>query len=200
VGSDARRRDAGDAGAHRRGAARLSAAAVASRPAAESFPHLGPGSPAPVFKPLAAVREANACGPDPDTTPASIFQQPAKAPIAARPAQPKARRFIPPEDRFQSGFHDPLTAYEVGASKYEELAKGQMLGAETGLLKILFHSKTLQILGVHAIGENATEIIDIGQAVLALGATIEYFRDTTFNYPTLAEAYKVAGLDGLNRL
>jgi NAD(P) transhydrogenase len=90
--------------------------------------------------------------------------------------------------------------YEIGQSKYEELAKGQMLGAEIGLLKILFDPRTHKILGVHAIGESAAEIIHIGQAVLALGGTIEYFRDTTFNYPTLAEAYKVAGLDGLNRL
>ncbi|HMF09462.1 MAG TPA: Si-specific NAD(P)(+) transhydrogenase, partial [Thermoanaerobaculia bacterium] len=78
--------------------------------------------------------------------------------------------------------------YEIGQSKYEELAKGQMLGAEVGLLKILFDPRTHKILGVHAIGESAAEIIHIGQAVLALGGTIEYFRDTTFNYPTLAEA------------
>jgi NAD(P) transhydrogenase len=90
--------------------------------------------------------------------------------------------------------------YEVGQAKYEELAKGQMLGVDVGLLKILFDPKSLKLLGVHAIGESAAEIIHIGQAVLSLGATIEYFRDTTFNYPTLAEAYKVAGLDGLNRL
>ena len=90
--------------------------------------------------------------------------------------------------------------YEIGQARYEELAKGQMLGAEVGLLKILFDPRTHKILGVHAIGESAAEIIHIGQAVLALGGTIEYFRDTTFNYPTLAEAYKVAGLDGLNRL
>ncbi|MGH9367350.1 MAG: Si-specific NAD(P)(+) transhydrogenase [Thermoanaerobaculia bacterium] len=90
--------------------------------------------------------------------------------------------------------------YEVGLSKFAELAKGQMLGDEVGMLKILFHPKTLKLLGVHAIGERAAEIIHIGQAVLALDATIEYFRDTTFNYPTLAEAYKVAGLDGLNKL
>jgi NAD(P) transhydrogenase len=90
--------------------------------------------------------------------------------------------------------------YEIGLARYEELAKGQMLGAEVGLLKILFDPQSLKILGVHAIGENAAEIIHIGQAVIAFDGTIEYFRDTTFNYPTLAEAYKVAGLDGLNRL
>jgi len=90
--------------------------------------------------------------------------------------------------------------YEVGIARYEELAKGQMLGDETGLLKILFHPETLKLLGVHGIGDRASEIIHIGQAVLALGGTLEYFRDNVFNYPTLAEAYKVAALDGLNKL
>jgi NAD(P) transhydrogenase len=90
--------------------------------------------------------------------------------------------------------------YEVGQAKYAELAKGQMVGAEVGQLKVLFHPKTLRVLGVHAIGDGATEIIHIGQAVLSFGGTIEYFRDTVFNYPTFAEAYKVAGLDGLNKL
>jgi len=90
--------------------------------------------------------------------------------------------------------------YEVGVAKYEELAKGQILGDETGLLKLLFDPESLLLLGAHAIGEGATELIHIGQAVLALGGTIEYFRDTVFNYPTLAEAYKVAALAGLNRL
>lgn len=90
--------------------------------------------------------------------------------------------------------------YEIGLSKFEELAKGQMLGVEAGLLKILFDPKTRKLLGVHIFGERATEIIHIGQAVLAFGGTIDYFRDSVFNYPTMAEAYKVAGLDGLNRL
>ncbi len=90
--------------------------------------------------------------------------------------------------------------YEVGRAKHVELAKGQMMGVDIGQLKVLFDPKTLKLLGVHAIGEGATEIIHIGQAVLAFGGTIEYFRDTVFNYPTFAEAYKVAGLDGLNKL
>jgi NAD(P) transhydrogenase len=90
--------------------------------------------------------------------------------------------------------------YEIGLSKFEELAKGQMLGVDAGLLKILFDRRTRQLLGVHIFGERATEIIHIGQAVLAYGGTIDYFRDAVFNYPTMAEAYKVAGLDGLNRL
>jgi len=90
--------------------------------------------------------------------------------------------------------------YEVGISKYSELAKSMMLGDETGMLKLLFDRNTKKLLGVHILGQRATEIVHIGQAVLAYGGTIEYFRDTVFNYPTLAEAYKVAALDGLNKL
>jgi NAD(P) transhydrogenase len=90
--------------------------------------------------------------------------------------------------------------YEVGVAKYDEVAKGQIVGDESGILKILFHPDTLRVLGVHAIGESATEIIHIGQTVLALDGTIEFFRDIVFNYPTFAEAYKVAALNGLNKL
>ena len=90
--------------------------------------------------------------------------------------------------------------YEVGLARYAELAKGQMLGDDQGLLKLVFDPDSLKLLGVHAIGDRAAEIIHIGQVVLTLGASIEYFRDAVFNYPTLAEAYKVAALDGLNKL
>jgi NAD(P) transhydrogenase len=90
--------------------------------------------------------------------------------------------------------------YEVGISKFNELAKSMMLGDETGMLKLLFDRNTRKLLGVHILGQRATEIVHIGQAVMAYGGTIEYFRDTVFNYPTLAEAYKVAALDGLNKL
>jgi NAD(P) transhydrogenase len=90
--------------------------------------------------------------------------------------------------------------YEVGVASYAEVARGQILGDETGLLKLLFDPESLRLLGVHAIGESAVELIHIGQAVLALGGTVEYFRDAVFNYPTLAEAYKVAALNGLNKL
>lgn len=90
--------------------------------------------------------------------------------------------------------------YEFGAARFDELARGGILGLEIGYLKILFDPESLKLLGVHIIGEAATELIHIGQAVLSLGGTIEYFRDTVFNYPTLAEAYKVAALDGLNKL
>jgi NAD(P) transhydrogenase len=90
--------------------------------------------------------------------------------------------------------------YETGIARYEEIAKAGMLGDETGMLKLLFQPETLQLLGVHAIGQGATEIIHIGQTTMALGGTIEYFRDAVFNYPTLAETYKVAALNGLNKL
>ena len=93
-----------------------------------------------------------------------------------------------------------MTPYETGVARYEELAKAEMLGDRTGMLKLLFHPETLKLLGIHAIGQRATEIIHIGQAVLAFGGTVEYFRDAVFNYPTLAEAYKVAALNGLNKL
>ena len=75
-----------------------------------------------------------------------------------------------------------------------------MVGADDGLLKLLFDPQSLKVLGVHVIGESAAEIVHIGQAVMALNGTMEYFRDTVFNYPTFAEAYKVAALNGLNKL
>jgi NAD(P) transhydrogenase len=90
--------------------------------------------------------------------------------------------------------------YEVGIARYEELARGQILGDQTGRLKLLFDPRDLKLLGIHIIGEGATELVHIGQAIMNTGATIEYFRDTVFNYPTLAEAYKVAALNGLNKL
>ena len=109
-----------------------------------------------------------------------------------------------PEISMVGQTEEKLTAakvpYEVGIAKYAELAKSMMLGDESGMLKLLFDRNTRKLLGVHAIGQRATEIIHIGQAVLAYGGSIEYFRDTVFNYPTLAEAYKVAALDGLNKL
>lgn len=90
--------------------------------------------------------------------------------------------------------------YEVGIARYSELAKSMMLGDEAGMLKVLFDRQTRKLLGVHALGQRATEIIHIGQAVLYYRGSVEYFRDMVFNYPTLAEAYKVAALDGLNKL
>jgi NAD(P) transhydrogenase len=90
--------------------------------------------------------------------------------------------------------------FGVGIARYREIARGQLIGDDTGMLKLLFHRQTLEVLGVHAIGEGATELIHIGQAVMAYRGKIDYFIDTVFNYPTLAECYKVAALDGINRL
>jgi len=91
-------------------------------------------------------------------------------------------------------------AYEVGRAQYREIARGQILGDRTGLLKLIFHRDSRLLLGVHIIGAEAAELVHIGQAVLALGGKIDYFVDTVFNYPTLAECYKTAAFDGINRL
>ncbi|MCA9836967.1 MAG: Si-specific NAD(P)(+) transhydrogenase [Trueperaceae bacterium] len=93
--------------------------------------------------------------------------------------------------------------YEVGHSHFKSLARAQIMGQPVGQLKILFHRETLEILGIHCFGVNAAEIIHIGQAIMAQkdGAnTLEYFLNTTFNYPTMAEAYRVAALNGYNRI
>jgi len=90
--------------------------------------------------------------------------------------------------------------FGVGVARYREIARGQIIGDETGMLKLLFHRQTRELLGVHIIGEGATELIHVGQAVMAYRGKIDYFIDTVFNYPTLAECYKVAALDGINRL
>ncbi len=90
--------------------------------------------------------------------------------------------------------------FESGMARYREIARGQLIGDHVGLLKLLIHQQTHEILGVHTFGTGATELIHIGQAVMALGGTVEYFVNTAFNYPTLAECYKVAALDGLNKL
>ena len=90
--------------------------------------------------------------------------------------------------------------YEIGIARYRELARGQILGDSHGMLKLLFSLDDRTLLGVHVLGAGATEIVHIGQAVMGAGATVDYFVDTVFNYPTLAEAYKVAALDALNRL
>ena len=90
--------------------------------------------------------------------------------------------------------------YETGVARYREIARGQILGDDSGLFKMLFHRDDRRLLGVHAIGTGATELVHIGQAVLGLGGGIDYFLGTVFNYPTLAECYKVAALDAHNKL
>ena len=90
--------------------------------------------------------------------------------------------------------------YEVGVAYYREIARGQISGHTDGRLKLLFHRETLDLLGVHIFGEDAAELLHIGQAVLLLKGKITYFNNTVFNYPTLAECYKAAAFNGLNRL
>ena len=90
--------------------------------------------------------------------------------------------------------------YESGIAHYREIARAKLLGDELGMMKMLIHQETHQILGVHVIGAEATELIHIGQAVMALGGTAEFFIDNVFNFPTLAECYKVAAYNGLNKL
>lgn len=90
--------------------------------------------------------------------------------------------------------------YECGIARLRETSRGHIMGLEQGLMKMIFSNKTRRLLGVHIIGEGATELIHIGQAVLNLKGTIDYFIENTFNYPTLAEAYKIAALDAWNRM
>jgi NAD(P) transhydrogenase len=109
-----------------------------------------------------------------------------------------------PEISFIGKTEEQLTdedvPYEVGMAYYRETARGQIRGDTTGRLKLVFHRDSLKVLGVHIIGEGASELVHIGQAVMTLGGTVEYFVDTVFNYPTLAECYKVAAFNGLGRL
>ena len=98
---------------------------------------------------------------------------------------------------------DERVPYEVGHSQFKSLARAQITGETVGMLKILFHRDTLEILGVHCFGADASEIIHIGQAIMNQTGernTLQYFIETTFNYPTMAEAYRVAALNGINRL
>ena len=90
--------------------------------------------------------------------------------------------------------------YECGVARFRETSRGHIMGVESGFLKMLFALETRRLLGVHIMGEGATELIHIGQAVLNLEGTLDYFVENTFNYPTLAEAYKVAALDAWNRM
>lgn len=109
-----------------------------------------------------------------------------------------------PEISFVGKTEEELTQesvpYEVGLARYREIARGNILGDHMGRLKLVFHRETAELLGVHIIGEGATELVHIGQAVIAHGGSVRYFVDHVFNYPTLAECYKVAALNGLNKL
>ena len=91
-------------------------------------------------------------------------------------------------------------AYEIGLARFRETSRGHIMGVDSGFLKLIFSIETRRLLGAHIVGEGATELIHIGQAVINLGGTVDFFVNNTFNYPTLAEAYKIAGLDAWNRM
>ena len=109
-----------------------------------------------------------------------------------------------PEISFIGKTEEQLTEedvpYEVGVAYYREIARGQIRGDTSGRLKIIFHRETHDLLGVHIIGEGASELLHIGQAVMILGGKLDYFVETVFNYPTLAQCYQAAAFNGLNRL
>ncbi len=124
--------------------------------------------------------------------------------VASNPATYPYGIYTIPEISFIGKTEEQLTdedvPYEVGVAYYREIARGQIRGDTTGRLKLIFHRETHDLLGVHIIGEGASELLHIGQAVMILGGTVEYFVNTVFNYPTLAECYKAAAFNGLNKL
>lgn len=126
------------------------------------------------------------------------------ADVKSDPAHYPYGIYTVPEISFVGQTEEQLTEadipYEVGVAYYREVARGQIRGDTTGRLKLIFHRETREILGVHIIGEGASEILHIGQAVLILKGTLDYFIETVFNYPTLAECYKTAAFNGRNKL
>jgi NAD(P) transhydrogenase len=124
--------------------------------------------------------------------------------IHSNPAHYPYGIYTIPEISFIGQTEDQLTEagvpYEVGIAYFREIARGQIRGDTTGRLKLIFRPDTKELLGIHIIGEGASELLHIGQAVLVLKGTVEYFVDTVFNYPTLAECYKAAAFNGLNKL
>jgi len=125
-------------------------------------------------------------------------------PVHSNPASYPYGIYTIPEISFIGKTEEQLTQedvpYEVGIAYYREIARGQIMGDTTGRLKLIFHRETKELLGVHIIGDGAAELLHIGQAVFILKGTVEYFVDTVFNYPTLAECYKAAAFNGLNKL
>jgi NAD(P) transhydrogenase len=125
-------------------------------------------------------------------------------PVSSNPSYFPFGIYTIPEISFIGKTEEQLTdedvPYEVGVAYYREIARGQIRGDTTGRLKLIFHRDSLDLLGVHIIGEGASELLHIGQAVLILKGKVDYFVDTVFNYPTLAECYKAAAFNGLNKL
>ncbi|MBI2795377.1 MAG: Si-specific NAD(P)(+) transhydrogenase [Gemmatimonadetes bacterium] len=126
------------------------------------------------------------------------------APAVAMPSHFPIGIYAMPEISMVGATEQALTRarvpYEVGVARYREIARGQILGDDSGFFKMLFHRDDRTLLGVHIIGTGATELLHIGQAVLGLGGGLDYFLETVFNYPTLAECYKVAALNAANKL
>src|SRR5262249_41104828 len=124
--------------------------------------------------------------------------------VQSNPANYPYGIYTIPEISFAGKTEEQLTddgvPYEVGLAYFRETARGQIRGDTTGRLKLIFHRETREILGIHIIGEGASELIHIGQAVMILKGTMNYFVETVFNYPTLAECYKMAAFNGLNKL
>lgn len=124
--------------------------------------------------------------------------------LPVRPSSLPFGIYTIPEISMIGPTEEELTAqavpYEVGIARFRELARVQISGGRDGLLKLIFHRETLDLIAVHIIGQNATDLVHIGQAVIDHGGKITYLRDTVFNFPTLAEAYKTAALNGLNKL
>jgi NAD(P) transhydrogenase len=125
-------------------------------------------------------------------------------PVSSNPSYYPFGIYTIPEISFIGKTEEQLTdedvPYEVGVAYYREIARGQIRGDTTGRLKLIFHRETHDLLGVHIIGEGAAELLHIGQAVLILKGKLDYFIDTVFNYPTLAECYKAAAFNGMNKL
>jgi NAD(P) transhydrogenase len=123
---------------------------------------------------------------------------------AAAAAPPPIGIYSLPEISFIGRTEDQLTAdsvpFEVGVSRYRELARGQIIGDSYGVLKLLVSLEDRTLLGVHVFGTGATELVHIGQAVMGCGGSVDYLVDAVFNYPTLAESYKVAALDATNKM
>jgi NAD(P) transhydrogenase len=125
-------------------------------------------------------------------------------PVQSNPATYPYGIYTIPEISFIGKNEEQLTdedvPYEVGVAYYREIARGQIRGDTTGRLKLIFHRETRELLGVHIIGEGAAELLHIGQAVMVFKGKVDYFVETVFNYPTLAECYKAAAFNGLNKL
>ncbi len=134
---------------------------------------------------IAACHAFNAhMPPAPDFFPYGIYSVPEMSMVGLTEDEARARKI----------------AYESGIARFRETSRGHIMGLESGMMKLLFELGTRKLLGVHILGEGATELVHIGQAVLNLGGTLDYFVENTFNYPTLAEAYKIAALDAFNRM